>query len=216
MNGLKRLTLLLAGVFLSTPALAYYSVMDNGEIMEARHYKLTPELQFITDVGGINTSVRFDTGLTDDTGLRAMVGFGRTDFFAGALFKWMPVPDFDKQPAIGANFGVLYGRENNGSDLTFRLEPLVSKRFLVHFGHLTPYASLPLGLRIHNGDRYDTTNTDITSQIVVGTQVELDGWDTLQFMTELGADLASAYSHISLAAVLYFDEEHGFLLPSSR
>ena len=48
----------------------------------------------------------------------------------------------------------------------------------------------------------------------MGTQLELPNWNNLQFMTELGFDLDNAYSYLSFAAVVYFDEE-GFDLPGT-
>lgn len=164
----------------SAPAFAYYSVMDNGEIMEPGKYKITGETQFLTDEGGINISGRFDTGITDETGLRALIGFGKTDFFAGALFKWMPVPDIEGQPAIGANMGLVYGKDGDVTDLNFRLEPLISKKFLVHFGALTPYASIPLAIRVRSATNDVRDDTELTSQLVVGSQVKLKDWSNLQ------------------------------------
>jgi hypothetical protein len=199
----------------SARAFAYYSVMDNGEILAPGKYKITGETQFITDDGGINIPLRFDAGLNDEMGIRGIIGFGATDFFAGGMFKWMPVPDLDNQPAIGANMGILYGRDRGSGELTFRFEPLISKRFEVNFGHITPYASIPLGVRTRNGDRYENDPTDFVAQFAVGGQLELHDWNNLQFMTELGVDLDNAYSYLSFAAVIYFDEE-GFDLPGSN
>lgn len=195
----------------ATPAFAYYSVMDNGEILAPGKYKLTGEAQFMTDPSGLNAGARFDMALNDEMGLRAMAGFGKIDFFLGALFKWMPVPDLEKQPAIGFNAGVLYGSEDGDGELTLRFEPLISKKFEVNFGFLTPYASVPLGLRMRNADRYEDDKTDLTSQLAIGTQLQLPDWQNLQFMAELGFELDNSYSYISGAAVFYFDEE-GFEL----
>lgn len=206
--------LLVTALLFSGPAFAYYSVMDNGEILSPGRYKLTGEAQFVTSDSGINIPLRFDAGLNDEMGIRALIGFGETDFFVGGLFKWMPVPDLDKQPAIGANMGILYGRDNGSGELTFRFEPLLSKRFEVNFGHLTPYASIPLSIRTRNGDQYEDDPTDFVAQFAVGTQLEIPDWKNLQFMTELGFDLENAYSYLSFAGVIYFDEE-GFDLPGS-
>lgn len=202
----------LALVAFAAPAFAYYSVMDNGEIMGPNKYKLTGETQFFTDAGGVDFSGRFDVGFNEDVGFRGLLGFGKTDFFAGGLVKWMPIPDVEGQPAIGANMGIVYAKDGGFTDLNFRFEPLISKKFRVNFGDLTPYASIPLAIQLRNSDGPQRDDTELTSQLVVGSQVKLKDWRNLQFIGEFGAELDNAESYISFGAVIYFDEE-GFDLP---
>lgn len=195
----------------SAPAFAYYDVLDAGEILPQGTYKLTGAGQLLTDRGGLNAEAMIDAGFQDEFGMRGLFGFGRTDIFAGALFKWMPIPDIDKQPAIGFNVGVLYGKADAARDLTFRFEPLVSKKFSSGDLVFTPYASLPIGIRTRDSE-IDGNSTNMTWQLVAGTQLQVPKWKKLQFMGEVGVDLDSAVSHVSIAALLYFDEENGIAI----
>lgn len=191
-------------VFCSCQAWAYYSVMDNGEILAPGKFKTTAETQFLTNEGGgLNVSGRFDMGVDDQTGVRGEVGFGKTDFFMGALFKWMPFPDVGQQPNIGFNAGVIYARDRGDNELSLRFEPLVSKFFETGFGGLTPYASLPFGIRSVADD------TETPLQLVFGTQIKTNQLEHIQFLVEAGIDLNDSFSYISVGGVLYFDEENG-------
>lgn len=198
-------------VTFTSPAYGYYAILDNAEVLPEGHYKLTGDLQAITDAGGLNAAARIDAGFQDEFGVRGLVGFGVTDFFLGGFFKWVPIPDVSGQPAIGMNAGVLFATDDGDRDLTFRLEPLVSKHFKASKAVWTPYGSLPLGFRTRNSARRGNSS-DVTFQVVAGTQLQVERWQNLQFMAEIGVDLHQALSHVSIAAVLYFDEENGIKL----
>lgn len=205
-------TLVMALTF-STSTWAYYAVLDNGEVLKSGRYKLTGDAQALTQDGGLNVAARFDAGFQEEFGVRALAGVGKTDFFVGGLFKWMPIPDLERQPAIGFNIGLLYGKDGDTRDLTFRFEPLISKRIEVDATAFTPYASLPLGLRMRDSDdRSVNEDTRLAVQLVVGSQLQIEAWKNLQFMAEVGIDIDNSPGYISGAAVLYFDEENGFTL----
>ena len=205
----QRLVLTLG--LLSTPCWAYYDVLDNGEILQSGHYKFTAGLQTLTSSGGLNMGLMFDAGFQEEYGIRILGGLGKTDYYTGGLFKWMPIPDIEGQPAIGFNVGLVYAKWNDNRDLTFRFEPLVSKKFEMESVTLTPYGSLPLGLRTRNSD-VNEAGSAVTWQLVAGSQLQIEKWKNLQFMGEIGLELEHAFSHISLAAIYYFDPETGFEL----
>lgn len=196
--------------FCSSPGWAYYDVLDNGEVMTKGNYKLTATTQLLTESGGLNIGGIFDMGFEEDFGIRVLAGFGRTDYFVGGMLKWMPIPDIDNQPAIGFNLGLAYARWNSASDLTFRGEPLVSKKFPIETATITPYVSLPIGVRMRNSTAQDDA-TKIAWQFAAGSQLQIEKWKNLQFMAEVGLDLNQAQSYISAAAIWYFDQE-GFEL----
>ena len=192
---------------LSAPVHAYYAVLDNAEVMPEGHYKLTGDVQALTDTGGLNVAARIDAGFQEEYGVRGLIGAGVTDFFMGAFFKWMPIPDVKGQPALGFNAGVVFATDDGERTLSFRLEPLVSKKFASSVGIWTPYASIPIGYRNRNGrDRQVTSN--FTAQVVAGSQLQVAKWQNLQFLAEVGVDLEEALSHVAVAAVFYFDEDH--------
>lgn len=207
---MKKILALIVGL-MSTPCWAYYEVLDTGEIMAPGHYKLTATGQALTSTGGANVAAIFDAGFQEQYGVRAIAGFGHTDYFLGTYFKWMPIPDMDSQPAIGFNLGLLYAKQADVRDLNFRFEPLLSKKFSGDTLVLTPYVTLPFGLRTRNSETQDS-RASVTWQLAVGSQVQIERWKNLQFMGEIGLDLENAVSYVSAAAVWYFDQENGFQL----
>ncbi len=203
---------LAATVLLGAPAWADYSVMDNGEVMKSGHYKVTGNTQVLTENAGINVGGRIDLGITEDTGVRALLGVGNTDLFFGGMFKWMPIPDTDKQPAIGGNIGILYIKDGEVKDLILRMEPLVSKKVTIEEVIFTPYASVPLGLRMRKSDKEDDGDKDLTLQLVLGTQLQIPTWQKLQFIAEVGIDLDKSPGYLNVGAVFYWDSEAGMVL----
>lgn len=195
------------GVF-SLSAQSYYSVLDTGEILSPGKFDLSLETQFVTAQGtGMNLTSRFDTPLSEETQLRAMLGFGTTDFHAGGFLKWVPIPDSGRQPAIGLIAGAMVGRDENDKNLTksyftARVAPVISKTFEPNFGSITPYASLPVGLRFGDG-------TEVPIHLAFGTELRTQHLENIRWRAELGFNLNKSYSYISLNAVLDIDEAKG-------
>lgn len=204
---MRSLTLALGLMMLSSPAFAYYSVMDTGEVMSSGRYKLTPEIQFITQGGGANVGTNFDIGINEEIGLRAQVGAGDTDFYFGGFFKFMPFPDTDSQPAIGFNAGLVYARDEGSNNFTIRFEPLISKRWGTEFGAIVPYASVPLGIQHRSADKYANDHNNLTAQIAVGTQVDLKTLPDVGLMAEVGFDLNHTASYVSFGGAWSFGAE---------
>lgn len=214
---MRNITLTLTSVFALLCGMqahaGYYTVLDNGEVLKEGHYKLIGDAQILTKDGGLNVGAMFEMGFQEEFGLKALVGFGKTDFFAGGLFKWMPIPDMDSQPAIGGNIGILYGNESNYSDMTIRVEPLVSKKLTIEETVVTPYVSLPVGIRIRDtSDYYVNDDTKMTFGLVIGSQLQVPRWKNLQFIAEVGLDLDQSPGYLSVGALMYFDSENGFSL----
>lgn len=201
---MKRLILMLS--FLSPSAFAYYSTWDTGDVLKPGHYDSSLEAQFVTaDGSGMNLVGRFDMPVQDDSVARIMIGAGTVDFHMGGFYKYVPYPDTPSQPAIGLIGGVIYGRNEGYNYLTVRLAPLVSKTFQVNFGSLTPYASLPIGIRSQKN------GTDVPIELAIGTDIKTMHFEHLRWRTELGFNLNDAYSYVSIGAVLDFDEENGII-----
>jgi hypothetical protein len=201
-----------SALLLSSPCWAYYEVLDTGEVLAPGHHKITGGLQALTDDGGANMTGIFDTGLQQDWGLRGIVGFGKTDYSLGGMVKWVPIPDVEGQPAVGLNAGLTYARWNDANELTFRFEPLVSKKFMIDTAAITPYASVPIGVRVRNSNRADVDDdTQTTFQLALGSQLQVEQLKNLQFIAELGLDLDHAFPYVSVGALFYFDNENGFV-----
>lgn len=202
-----RIFALATALLINLPALAYYSVMDTGEVMPSRQYKLTPELQFITSQGGANIGTHFDIGLTEESALRGEINFGYIDFVGALYFKFVPYPDAEGQPLLGFNAGLVYAKYDGDTEYTVRFEPIVSKKFEFDWGALTPYASLPIGIQHRNQLRYDHDRNNLAAQLALGSQVDLKSLNNIGLMMELGFDLNHAAGYVSFGGVWYFGDK---------
>jgi hypothetical protein len=186
------LPLITAVLFAGVSAHAFLEVGESGEITGQGMYRvgLIPQIK-TSDGGGANISGFFDAGLNDSTSARAWVGSGDTDFVLGGTVKWIPIPDYGEQPALGLRFGGFYFRDDSLSSSIFRVDPMISKKFDVDIGELTPYAALPLMLETHNS----TSTTEV--QLVVGTEYVHPDVKKLRFGAEFGFDLKDSFSYVA-------------------
>jgi hypothetical protein len=196
--------LLLAALGFSPSSWAFYSTMDTGDLLEVGKYRLGAESQFITNEDtGVNGIARFDFGFNEEANVRAELGFGTTDIHIGGYFKWVPIPDYENQPAIGLTTGLLFAQYEGETELSLRLHPIISKGFAVDFGKITPYASLPIGLRTYDHD------TDVPVQLTLGSDLFFQEINLWHFKGEVGFDVSKAFTYLSIGASLDFDEENG-------
>lgn len=210
-----RLFILALFTITSGSAFADYALFDNGEILPHGQFKGTLDSQFLLDHGGLNVGARFDAGINEDWGVRGLAGTGKTDMFFGAFGKWMPLKETDEKPTMGLNGGVLYLKDSGDRDFIIRAEPLIAKRLAVGNMFVTPYGSIPVGVRFRQLEE-EEDKSDITAQLVVGSQLQLEQWQNLQFIAELGLNVANAPTIFGVAAVFYFDTTNGFSLNGER
>lgn len=199
-----KLSILLSCLLLSLNTFAFESVMSTGELVPEGEYKVNTELQFITnsedDSSGANIVARIDKGLSEESNLRAVVGVGEVDLHLEGYYKWVPIPDYENQPAIGVLVGGTFARLNGVSRLTARVAPIISKKFEMNFGELTPYGSLPIGFGAIDG------NNITPVQLVGGAELKPSGLQNISFMAELGVDINDAFTYFSVGASLSFDD----------
>lgn len=190
---------------LASPAQAYFSVIDTGEVLAPGKYQASLEPQLILqNYDGFNAVARFDRGINEESSARAILGFGKVDFQVGGFYKWVPFPDTANQPAIGGSAGAILARVNGDTQFSVRVNPLFSKRLETEIGDFTPYASLPLGIT----SRKDETVVPV--QFVLGSELQPINNQNLSIFAELGFNLHKAFGYISAAVAYRFDE------PASR
>lgn len=202
----RALVILALGLLAPTGAFAYFSTIDTGELIAPRHYQLSFEPQLMLssyqgiDSNRANGVFRFDTGVDQDSALRGIVGFGAVDFQIGGMYKYVPFPDTEKQPAIGFDAGAILARVNGNTEFNLRFHPLISKKFATEIGDVIPYASLPLGLTIRS------SQTVVMMQIAGGSELRLLNAPNLSLFAELGINLSQSISYLSIAGAWRFDD----------
>ncbi len=180
----------------SIQAHSYLTLGESGDVTPRDTLKLGFEPQLrISDGGAANFSLFLDAAIKDDLSWRAQIGTGETDLYAGGSIKWIPIPDFEKQPALGLRTDVYFGREMDETFWSFRLAPLISKRVDSDYILFSPYLSPTLG---YGGTR---GRSETFSQLIIGTEIRPHDMDRLVFDVELGSNLSKSFSYISFNVV---------------
>lgn len=193
--------LIFACLGLSLPASAYFSTADTADLVASQRYKLGIAPQFIvTERDGANIVARADTGISDDSSIRALFGFGSVDIQVGGFYKWAPVPDIEGQPAMALMGGVLFASDSGGGELSLRLHPIISKKFPTASVLFNPYFSLPIGLTAVDGD------TLFPIQAAIGLEFRVEDLKTVQFLAETGINLNDSFSYITIGASILLDD----------
>lgn len=191
-------------LFSSVPAHAYYSTVDNGEVLREGQFQamFAPQLIF-NNYDGANFVGRIDMGLAEGISARGILGFGKVDFQVGGMVKWIPFPDTLSQPAIGGEAGVIVARIGSRTQYNFRFHPLVSKKIETEIGDVIPYASLPLGVTTNSGVNDETY---IPVQLTLGSELrplEMKSWS---FFGEIGVNVQRAFGYVTFAVAYRFDD----------
>lgn len=187
----------LAALLTATPALAYYTLQDTGELLKPKEMRFGAEAQIIThgDTTGVNAIGRFDKGFNDEMNFRFELGAGTTDVVGGAYLKWVPFPDFEKQPAVGFEVGGHYAHYNSHSEVSIQVVPFASKTFETDVGVITPYAALPFAFATYNGD------STVPVLLVLGSRYRSPDVKQCDFTAELGFDIHQAPNSITFGAI---------------
>lgn len=203
-----------AALFAAWPSSAYMAFMQTGDIPEPGHYQISSHLQFAaSEIDGITLAGRGESRLTEATTLFTSVGFGAIKFMAGFGLKWVPYPDFEQQPALGATFSVWYGYNewqitvppSETSEVSLRVTPFASKKYQVEFGELNAYVALPFGATDRErGSRYPI-------HLVAGFAAHNPEHKQIAFTGEIGLNLHDAFNYFTVGAAYDFDPEKGWV-----
>ena len=181
---------------------AFMTVQESNDLTPAGQFKLglSPELR--TNAGNTSHFSSFiDTQINEGLSARAVLGVGTPALNLGGSLKWVPVPDYENQPAVGAKIGAYFWREGNEPYTTLRLEPIVSKKFQSAVGSFTPYAALPVML---NSGKDVPSNS---MQFAFGSEYINPEADNMTFGLETGIDAKDSFSYISGYVTIYLEDQ---------
>lgn len=205
MRKLISISLLTALTSLSIPAQAFLAIGESADVTPAGTLKLGLEPQIrLSEGSGANMSVFIDGGINEEMSYRALLGAGETDLVLAGSFKWVPFPDFERQPAIGFRGDINVGREMEETFTVVRIAPIISKRMQTDYILFTPYAALPVGMMGVKG------KNDSIAQLAIGTDIFSQDTPNLTYNAELGTNINRAFSYLSFNITYLMNENHGF------
>lgn len=186
---------------LTSTAHAINTFNESGELVSADTYKIGVEPQFgMSDSKGFDIGLFMDRSFRDDMGFRVSMGTGDTDYYLNGSLKWIPIPDYDGQPALGLKGGVTFWREKDFSFYTVTVSPLASKKQSTEYGEFVPYAALPIHMTNGNGVSKTSINLVLGSE---WTTPEAPGY---QFGAELGINAKDSYTYLSGYVAIFLDD----------
>ncbi len=193
---------------LSTISHAFLTVNETAEILPDNYFKIGIAPQAIlSSGGGFNLGAFVDAHLDDDLDGRITAGGGDTDFWTQASVKWVPFPDVDRQPAMGARAAIIYARKENSLNQNenvtgVQIAPIFSKKADTRYGNMIPYVAVPITFFNAKSGSYNA------SQFTVGAEwyPELDK----HFGTEFNLNLKNSYSSFSVYFSFPFEQSTGY------
>ncbi len=193
----------LTSLLLSHTALAYLSVGETAEILPEGFYKLGLQPQLIlSDNSGFNMGVYFDTYLAESLNGRVEIGGGKTDFWTTASVKWVPIPDVDRQPALGIRGGLIYARSDSSNFYNFQITPIVSKKADTRYGEMVPFVALPITFLNTNSKSLVATQFAIGAEWFQNKEINYGG--------ELDMNMSNSFTSISAFISFPFDGTTGY------
>jgi len=183
----------------------YLSLGESGE-MPAKEYQIgvAPQIALNNDEG-LNAAVFLDKAWDESTSSRFMLGAGEVDFYGSGSVKFVPFPDFERQPAIGFKAALWHARIGDENVTTVQLAPLVSKKYETsEYGLLIPYAAYGISFYEYEGD--STTG----EQFFIGTDWRSPQIENINFTAEWAVSLKDSTSALTFLATIPFDSKSGF------
>lgn len=205
MSSIRNLTLSFFILVLTSPAaFAYMSITESTEIVPENTHQFGLEPQFFMGgASGVNFNAFLDSGVNESSSYRVGLSAGTIDFTASASYKWIPIPDFENQPAIGGKFSLSYAHDSDLNFLTFQAAPMFGKKFWHEKGTFFSYLAVPISF-ISTKDR-----SYVGTQFTVGSEFIANDNNQIKYGAEFGMNLSDSYSYLSAFIVLPFDRSSG-------
>lgn len=137
------------------------SLMTTGDILQKNQVQGLGYLEFWR---GTNANARLSVGINEELQGDFEVGSGDIDFMTSANLKWVPFPDYERQPALGIRGGLTYIDTDRYSQTSVVATPFASKAFESPHGKFAPYAGVPLAVNSNSDDTF------FTARMIVGLE----------------------------------------------
>lgn len=191
---IKKLIILCALLF-NFSAYGYQSLMTTGDIIQPESFQVLGYVESIFDeLDGVNINVRGNYGINDELQGDLELGAGELNVMLGAFLKWVPIPDYEKQPAIGVRAGISYIDADVYSQTSITAMPFVSKGIDSPNGRFVPYIGFPFAINSNKNDNY------FSSRIAFGTDWTHPDQKQVHVIAELGIELSKSFNSFNVGA----------------
>ncbi|MCB9072713.1 MAG: hypothetical protein H6623_03760 [Bdellovibrionaceae bacterium] len=178
-------------VFSMSKSYAYMSLMTTGDILKQNQVQGMGYLEFWR---GTNANARASMGINDSLQGDVEIGSGDVSFMMSAMVKWVPIPDYEKQPAMGIRGGLTYVNTHDYSQTSVVAMPFLSKAFQSPHGKFSPYASIPLAVNSNKDHSF------FSARLVVGVEWTPLEQNNFHVIGEAGAHISKSFSSLNVGA----------------
>ncbi len=195
----------LSWTFFSFSSWAYLGIHGSAEIPKLGSYVMGGYGQLmLNEGGGAQFGANLEMPFTEDLSTQFSLGIGKIDFNLGAGFKWVPIPDFNNQPAMGFKVSTWYARTEETNVWTIQIAPMFSKKINTEAGLLIPYAAIPINVVMQKDNNHTGT------QFTIGSELHTKKVEGMYFSAEATVNLKDSASYVSGSVSFPFDSEKGF------
>jgi hypothetical protein len=204
LNKLTHFTIITLTLIYSLSSFGFLGLHETAELIPTGQNRIgiIPQL-YVANGGGLDTAFFLDIFAGQDLNSRFEVGSGVNDFWAAGSIKWIPYPDYEKQPAMGLRGKFIFVREQNRSFYNTQLAPMLSKKVQTTQGLLIAYTGLPVTFIYEKN-----TNNFMVSQFCFGSEWVIS--KDFQMGAEFEMSLNNATNTLSAYLNFQFDEKIGF------
>lgn len=179
-----------------------HSTLETGEIVTRLKANISTQIVGNGDYSGAGLIAHLEIPYSESSSWT--IGIGRARHvnvqFDGS-WKWIPIPDYNNQPAIGTLLGITYIHcpcSDSQSAMGLYAHPIVSKKLKASFGTFNTYAGPLLGLMFHRSDSW------YPIRLAMGSELTLDSLKSLGFMLEGSININSSVNAIALGVGYLF------------
>lgn len=183
---------------------AYLTFLESGEILSSDLRRASVVPQLLSNMGsGGNLDFAYDHPWNESMSSRFMVGTGTTDIHLGGSFKWVPIPDVQRQPALGLRGSLWFARYDDENFLTQTIAPFLSKKYESDVGMWIPYLASPLNFTLNRN------KNSFGQQFIVGTEFLRPEWKDLHLAGEISFNFKDSASFFAFLVGWTFDGRKG-------
>ena len=192
----------IASISISMHAQAYYTFLDNGDILSDGQVEAAGGVQIGGgDLDGSNILGHLDLPYNNESNMRIGIGAGETDYFASFLFKYSPIPDVDQQPALGVVAGATVATDEGDALVALHLKLFGSKIFETEIGRLNAYSAISASFLTYDGE------TSNPGHLIFGSEWKKEASSQHAISAEVGLDVVDAFGYIAAVYTFNFAQE---------
>ena len=175
-----------------------HSTLETGEVVDRIRANVSTQWLINGEYEGIGVMGHLEVPLSESSSWKVGLGKGSDiNLQVDGSWKWIPIPDYEGQPAVGLVSGVTYIHcpcPNSSSASAFGLyaHPILSKKIDANFGTFNTYTGPLLGFM------FNDNNTWYPIRFTLGSELIIDGMKNLGFILEGSLNLKNSANSVAL------------------